>query len=77
MPEETNSRLLWDWYHEKDNIEDFLTDPLKWVADELQKTGDTLAADRPLRKEDLELIKTLTDIIRFINANRKLLIPYT
>ena len=71
------SRLLWDWHNEKGNIEGFLTDPLKWVAGELQKVYDALPTDRPIKKADLELVKTLTDIIRFINSNRKLLIPYT
>lgn len=70
------SRLLWDWHNEKGNIESFLADPLKWVADELEKACHGLIvslSSRPIRKSDLETIETLTDIIRFINANNKLL----
>jgi hypothetical protein len=36
------SRLLWDWDNEKTNIENFLSDPLKWIADELKKACDNI-----------------------------------
>jgi hypothetical protein len=70
---EQESRLLWDWHNEKLNIEGFLTDPLEWVAKELENACTNLPIGRPLRKEDCSQMKTLTDIIRFINKNKQLL----
>ena len=70
---EEQSRLLWNWANEKGNVEGFLSDPLKWVSDELEKACDNLPLNRALRRDDLGTIKTLIDIIRIINANRNLL----
>ena len=70
---EEESRLLGDWHNEKGNIEGFLADPLKWVADELEKACANVRPNYPPSRGDLETIKTLIDIIRFINANRNLL----
>lgn len=70
---EEQSRLLWDWNNEKGNVEGFLSDPLKWVTDELEKACANVPLSRPLKRDDLGTIKTLIDIIRFINANRNLL----
>jgi hypothetical protein len=71
MAEEA-SRLLWDWINEKNSVEAFLTNPIEWVADELDKACASIPLNRPLRREDLETIKTLTDIIRFIDRHRNL-----
>ncbi|MFC2068527.1 hypothetical protein ACFLTP_05925 [Chloroflexota bacterium] len=62
MSEET-SRLIYSWYNEKANFEGFLKDPLEWIASELENKLDT------------DKYKVLTDMIRFVNSNRKLLTP--
>jgi len=70
---EEQSRLLWDWVHEKGNIEGFLSDPLEWVANELEVFRKTLLTGSLIKKSDLEPMETLTDIIRFVNSHRNLL----
>jgi len=69
------SRLLWDWVNEKDNVETFLADPLEWVAGELEKFRNTLLTGGMIKKSDLAPMETLTNIIRFLNAHRNLLTP--
>lgn len=70
---EEESRLLWDWHNEKGNIEGFLSNPLEWVANEFDKACANIPLNRPPRRNDLDTIKTLIDIIRFINTHRNLL----
>lgn len=68
------SRLLQDWWDEKANIQDFLADPLKWIAGELEKTYVVpLDEDDPTRRADWERVKTLVSIIRFVHDNKNLL----
>jgi hypothetical protein len=70
---EEESRLLRDWHNEKGDIEGFLADPLKWVADELKKACANLSLRQPPSRDLKETIEALIDIIRFINAHRNLL----
>jgi hypothetical protein len=67
------SRLIWDWQNEKHNIESFLADPLKWVANELERVCNSPTFNLESRKLEIEQIKTLIGIIRFIDGNRHLL----
>ncbi|GEM_PF-4128021 len=50
------------------NLADFLSDPLKWATEELQKE---------LQKDfvNIETAKFFNEIIIFINANKNLLMP--
>ncbi len=73
MSEDAKSRLLWEWGRSKSDIKAFLADPLDWVANELQKVHDREATNDPYRREDWEDVKTLIEIINFLNKNKKLL----
>jgi 2-hydroxy-3-keto-5-methylthiopentenyl-1-phosphate phosphatase len=75
MAEKNNpNRLFLGWCDKKIDIESFLTNPLEWVANELQKIREDVSPGVKLETY-FKRIEMLTEIIRFIDANRNLLIP--
>lgn len=72
MAENSALRLLEDWENEKTRIEGFISDPLKWVAGELEKTYLARITSDPHESELWDRVKTLTSVIRFVDANKKL-----
>lgn len=68
--------LLQEWPKLKPYIQNFLDDPLSWVAKELDELHKAVENTTSLANPNLETrLKSLVDMLRFIDANRNLLMP--